>query len=169
MNRSDIVGYTLAEIALALLFCIIAVFGPAYARLSKQPNSVPPKEKVAEIEQRLARAAAENAQLRKEIDDSRRNLRSVAMPSCAELNKSPDWLFTAIIRGPDTYEILGRPYTRADVLKNYSAQLDQAKRDGCRLRIRISYQPGLDTSDYVQGLRRIEENFYTLKLGSGAE
>jgi hypothetical protein len=164
MNRSDIVGYTLAEIALVLLFCIVAVFAPAYARLRKQAN---PKEKIAETQQELSRANAENAQLRKELQDSRHNLRSVAMPSCAELNKSSDWLFTATIRGIDDYEIAGRSYRLADVLKNYSAPLDQARRDGCRHRIRVSYQAGLDANDYFQALTRIEETFYTLKLGPG--
>ena len=36
MNRSDIVGYTLAEIALALLFAIVAILLPAYAKTHSQ-------------------------------------------------------------------------------------------------------------------------------------
>ena len=159
MNRFDIVGLTLAEVSLVLLFSFIAIFVPAYSRARKVPDT-------GALEKQLAAATAENVKLRRELDEaSRRNLRSVVAPSCVEVGKATDWLFEAIIRGADDYEILGQQYTLGDLLAKYSSAQAQAKQDRCIHRIRVYYGMGVSVSDYDHALRRIEEDFYSQKLG----
>lgn len=166
MNRSDIVGLTLAEISLALLFSFILIFAPAYSRAQRELDSSRANKATAEdLQKKLAAADAENARLHEELENSRHNLRSVVTPSCVEINKATDWLFAATIRGADSYYVSGQQYSLNDLLTKYASALTQAKRDACIQRIRIHYGVGVPLPDYDYALRRIEEHFYTLKLG----
>lgn len=166
MNRFDIVGLTLAEISLVLLFSFVAIFVPSYARARKELDSVrADKATTSDVKKQLLAANAENAQLQQELQNSRRNLRSVVTPSCVEISKATDWLFAAIVRGSDDYEVLGQQYTLNALLAKYSPALIEAKQDGCVHRIRIYYGQGVSGYDYDYSLRQIEEHFYTQKLG----
>ena len=166
MNRFDIVGLTLAEISLVLLFSFIAVFLPAYGHVRKELDSIKAATMLTgDIQKQLADAKSENVRLQQEIENSRRNLRSVATPSCFEINKTTGWLFTAIIRGADRYEVLGQEFTFASLLAKYSSNLTQGKQDGCRQRVRIYFGNGVSVADYDYALRRLEEYFYDSKLG----
>jgi competence protein ComGC len=165
MNRFDIVGLTLAEISLVLLFSFIAIFVPSYARARKELDAKTNKATNSDVEKQLIAAKAENTQLQQELQNSRRNLRSVVTPSCVEISKATDWLFTAVIRGSDDYEVQGQQYTLDALLAKYSPELVQAKQNSCVHRIRIYYGQDLSGLDYDYSLRRIEKHFYTQKLG----
>jgi hypothetical protein len=165
MNRFDIVGLTLAEISLVLLFSFVAIFVPSYARARKELDAQANKATNSDIEKQLIAVNAENARLQQELQNSRKNLRSVVTPSCVEIGKATDWLFTAIIRGSDAYEVQGEQYTLDALLAKYSPALIQAKQNGCVHRVRIYYGQGLSGLDYDYSLRQIEEHFYTQKLG----
>jgi hypothetical protein len=166
MNRFDIVGLTLAEISLVLLFSFIAIFVPSYARTRQELASVKTNKATANaVEKQLLAANKENVRLQQELENSRRNLRSVVMPSCVEISKATDWLFAATIRGSDDYEVLGQRYTFDGLMTKYSPALAQAKQDGCVHRIIIYYGQGVSGFDYDYALRRIEQPFYTKKLG----
>jgi hypothetical protein len=162
-RQFDIVGLTLAEVALVLLFSFLVLFVPAYARLNrriKQSGAVD----VAKLQTDLTNALAENARLKAEIDKSRRNLRSAAMPTCAELNKA-DWLFTAVIRGADVYEVNGNKYSLDRLLQTYATELSEANKNGCRHRVKLYYGKDVSLTEYDYALRKIEQSFYDLKLG----
>lgn len=163
MSRNDIVGLTLAEISLVLLFSFLALFVPAYARLNrklKQSGAVD----VAKLQTDLKNANASNESLKAEIENSRRNLRSAAMPTCAELNKA-DWLFTAVIRGSDSYEVNSNRYSLSTLLQTYAKELSEASTNGCRHRVKVYYGKDVSLPEYDYALRKIERSFYDLKLG----
>lgn len=163
MNRFDIVGLTLAEVSLVLLFSFIAIFIPAYSRARKEAA----KADAGDVQKQLDAAKLDNARLQKELENSRRNLRSVVTPSCVEISKATDWLFAATVRGADNYEVLDQQYTLDGLLAKYAAALAQAKQDDCVHRIRIYYGAGVSGLDYDLAIRRLEEHFYTQKLGLG--
>jgi hypothetical protein len=162
VSRSDIVGWTLAEISLALLFAFLVLLIPAYARLNRKLNDSSKPDVAAE----LKNVVAENKVLKAEIEKSRRNLRSVATPSCAELGKASDWLFTATIRGSDSYDVGANRYTLAGLAQAYSHDIAEATRNGCRLRVKLYYGAEVSAAEYDAALRKIEQRFYDLKLGS---
>ena len=163
MRREDIVGLTLAEIALTLLFFFLAVFAPTYARLNRKLKAINLID-VARLQTELKAAEAENETLKAELEKYRPNLRSAAVPSCAEINKA-DWLFTTIIRGSDTYDIDGVSYSIGNILATYSKELSDARQNGCRHRIKVYYGAGVSLDEYDSALRKIEVYFYDLKLG----
>ena len=166
MSRQfDIVGLTLAEVALVLLFSFLVLFVPAYARLSRRvEQSGAGAVNVAKLQTDLKNALAENARLKAEIDKSRPNLRSAAMPTCAELNKA-DWLFTAVIRGADAYEVNDKTYSLGTLLQAYAPELSDASKNGCRHRVKLYYGKNVSLPEYDFALRKIEQSFYDLKLG----
>ncbi len=164
MNRTDIVGLTLAEIALVLLFSFLALFVPAYARLNHKLKRSGATD-VVRLQADLKNATAANAILKAEIEKSHRNLRSAAMPTCAELDKA-DWLFTVVIRGSDVYEVNGNKYSISMLLQTYTRELSEANKDGCRHRVKVYYGKDVSLPEYDYALRRIEQYFYDLKLGS---
>ena len=167
MNRTDIVGLVLAEIALVLLFSFLAVMVPAYASLKRTSAANPhPTIDTRALEAQLDKLLKENALLKSEIRADRPNLRSSALPSCAELhNNQSDWLFTAIIDGTDEFQIGAKEYSLNELLEAYANPLAQANKEGCIQRIKIFYRSGMSVSEYDAALRRIEEHFYALKLG----
>ena len=170
MSRSDIVGLTLAEIALVLLFSFLALFVPAYARLNRtltKSGALNVAKLQTEVNNATAaneRLKAENERLKTQIDKSRPNLRSAAMPTCAELNNA-DWLFTAVIRGADAYEINGNRYSLSTLLQAYATELSEASKNGCRHRVKVYYGKDVSLPEYDYALRKIEQSFYDLKLG----
>jgi hypothetical protein len=164
VNRTDIVGLTLAEIALVLLFSFVALFVPAYARLNHKLKQAGATD-VVRLQADLKNATAANETLKAEIEKSRKNLRSAAMPTCAELDKA-DWLFTVVIRGSDVYEVSGNRYAINDLLQTYSKEIAQANKDGCRHRVKVYYGKDISLPEYDYALRKIEQYFYDLKLGS---
>jgi regulator of replication initiation timing len=162
-RQFDIVGLTLAEVALVLLFAFLVLFVPAYARLNRRVKQSGVVD-VANLKTDLKNAIAENERLKSQIDKSRRNLRSAAMPTCAELNKA-DWLFTAVIRGADVYEVNGNKYSLNTLLQAYAAELSEASKNGCRHRVKLYYGKDVSLPEYDFALRKIEQSFYDLKLG----
>jgi phosphatidylserine decarboxylase len=164
MSRSDIiVGLTFAEIALVLLFSFLTLFVPAYARLGRKFKLYSSVD-VPKLQSDLKNAKAINESLKAEIDKSRRNLRSAAIPACAELNKA-DWVFTAVIRGSDAYEVKGNQYSLNALLHNYATELSEANKNGCRHRVKLYYGKDVSLFEYDAALRKIEQYFYDLKLG----
>ncbi len=166
MNRIDIVGLTLAEIALVLLFSVLAVFAPAYQRSQRElrANNLT-SATVRDYKEKLRAAEAETVNLKEELEKHRRDLRSVATPSCVEIDRAKDWLFTVTIRGADQYEIGGHELNLRELLDKYSAALELARKEACIHRIRLHYGTGVSGEDYDLALRRLEEYFYTRKLG----
>lgn len=162
MNRFDIVGLTLAEVSLVLLFSFIAVFLPAYGHIHEQLAA---RTTPGDLQKQLLAANASNTRLQQELENSRPNLRSAATPTCVEVGKATGWLFAATIRGADTYQVLDQPYTLDDLLHKYAPALAEAAQAGCRQRVKVYLGQGVSAVDYDDALRRLEESFYDTKLG----
>ncbi len=166
MRRVDIVGFTLAELSLVLLYVFLALTLPSRntlqtetTRLSQQVTSLQ-----AEI-QRLLREKSFLPEPKPAPPEEKPRLRSAATPSCIEKGIVADWLFTAIIRGRDAYEVHGRRLTLAGLLSMYQPQVSASKEAGCVHSAKIQLGAGVSAVDYDFALRRIEQNFYTKKLG----
>jgi hypothetical protein len=165
MNRLDIVGLSLAEIALVLVFGVLAIFAPAYSRLKKElrsTNSVslPLRDQITSLQQQLRKAQVENSTLREQFVAQRPNLRSKQTPSCMELHKAATWLFTAVVLGADRYEIDGQKYTLQELLTTYSSATSSAKQDGCVQSIKISCGENVSGSQYQTALVQLGQSFY---------
>jgi len=158
-------GWTLAELALALLFALLAAFIPSYRaevervrRLeaaSKNELSATDAEKIRE----------ENIALRLEIESSRKNLKSKITPPCAELDKSSGWLFTATITSRNSFEIEGKTLALDGILKKYADQLADAKKRGCVQQVHIYFMSGISAGDFDYATKRLGAYFYPASLG----
>ena len=165
-ERTDIVGLTLAELALALLFCLLATLAPSFVKAQKAALAQGEQAKEKEVlEKRVGDLERENAVQRSRLQIASRQLRSVAAPSCFELGKANDWLFDTTVRGRDAYQVNQQTLTLDAVLNAYSSDLGFATENGCKQRIRTYYGIGVPGIDYDYALRRIEEHFYTKKMG----
>ena len=163
MARIDIVGLTLAEITLGLLFSFLALFAPAYASLYHRVQAANPTE--------LERLKTENAQLTERnsrLQDqvaSLISMRSKALPSCIEASKADGYVATLTIRGRDAYDAGDGVYTLELLTQKYSLEIANAKQAGCVQAVLVYYGSGVSVDDYDLALRRIEQVFYDAKRG----
>jgi hypothetical protein len=162
MNRFDIVGLSLAEISLVLVFILLAVFAPAYSRVSREA-----KAKTHDIEvlhaklMELQKQVDESASLIKRFGAERPNLRSIATPSCFELNKtSSRWLGTVIVRGVNNYELDGQELSLNDLVSQFSHEIAQGTRDACRFSIKVSSSEGVSGVEFQSALMQLGQTFY---------
>lgn len=158
MNRFDIVGLSLAEIALVLVFVVLAIFAPAYSHVQKELSFT--KRDAESLRTKVG-------DLQKQLDDMKRfkaerpNLRSRATPSCFELNKTTDrWLTSIVVNGVNRYEVGGRQLTLKELLSEFSSEIAQGKRDDCRYSIRISSGKDVSGVDYQLALMQLGQTFY---------
>jgi hypothetical protein len=166
VNRSDLLGWTLAEIAFAVLFALLAALLPSY-KIAVQRNLRLDTEnkKTALVTEELKKVKEQNAVLQKAVDESRKNLRSRVLPSCAEKDRTPEWLFTATITSGQTYTIDGQQYTIPALLQKYGTQVEAARKRECVEQVRIYYKTGISARDYDEGFRRLGQLFYPMSLG----
>jgi hypothetical protein len=164
--KSDLVGWTLAELSLAILFALFAAFAPSHQ------EAVELNRKLAEADQHAAQLISENTKLTQEqkeiqaeIENSHRVLRSAMTPSCWELDHKSDWLFTATINSEDSFEIDGANLTLAQIARQYSDQLDYAEKLKCRQRVHVEVGPAVTAREYDLGLRRLGQHFYVVSIG----
>ncbi|SRR5216684_3441107 len=167
MARTDIVGFTLAEIALVILFAVLVLFLPQKGTQENEVQAL--KQKIKSLEESESALKQRIASLEKErqrFQSPRADLRSKAVPTCFEIDKT-DWLFSVIIRRNDVFEISGKEMSLSDILKSYDSQMKSAKAKGCMHRIQVFYDPEISITDYDTGLRRLEAWFSTAKRGRG--
>lgn len=180
MIKSDLLGWTLAEIALALLFALLAAFAPSYRNVAMRNKGLEEEIKNAAslaaendrlraenlaLQSELAALRLENAELRSMSVAPRSDLKSIVLPSCAELNKNSDWLFTATVIAEDSFEINGRALTLAGIRKEFAEQLADAKKQGCVQRIHVSFEEGMSAQVYDSALKGLRRWFYPTSLG----
>lgn len=156
LPQSEIIGLTLAELVFVLLFgLMVAVF----------PVEFESAEQEASVQQEIEAVRKENEELTRRVSAIQSRLRSKAMPSCVEIGVATGWLFTTTIRGGVTYEIDGRRLGLEKVLANNADALRTARTAECRHRIKIYYGLGVSGIEYDEALRKIEDHFYTKKMG----
>jgi hypothetical protein len=165
MTRIDVVGLTLAEIALALLFCVVAVFAPSYARLEKQLRDRPDPNQLKALQNKILELQTDNDRLKRDLQAVKQGARSKQTPSCIEIGKAAGPLFTTTIRGEDRYDLDGASLTFQQIRVRFEEILSAAKSDECVQSIRVYYGPEVSVQEYDSALRRIEQLFYVTKLG----
>jgi cell division septum initiation protein DivIVA len=165
MSKIDIVGFTLAEIALVILFAVLVLFLPQKERQENEVQTLRQKiKRLEESESTLKQRIASLEKERQQFQSPRPDLRSKAIPTCFEIDKT-DWLFSVTIRGKDVFEIAGKDMSLTDLLKSYDAQMKSAKAKGCIHRVEVFYDPEISIAEYDTGLRRLEAWFSTAKRG----
>src|ERR1700674_5775902 len=112
MSRTDIVGFTLAEIALVILFAVLVLFLPQGQTQENDAQALRQKVKSLEesesvLKQRITSFEKEREELKQRFQSPRADLRSRAVPTCFEIDKT-DWLFSVTIRSNDVFEIAGK-------------------------------------------------------------
>lgn len=165
MIRTDLLGWTLAELALALLFALLAVFGPSFGAEVRRIKLLEAQSKNAISAAEAEKLRAENLALREEIDASRKNLKSRITPPCAELDKNSSWLFTATVRSRDSFGIAGKTLSMQEILREYAKPLADAKKRGCVQQVHVNFQAGISAGDFDYAFRRLGSYFYPASLG----
>jgi hypothetical protein len=122
-------------------------------------------DQTSQLQKQVESLKKKNEHQNKDLEAAAKRLRSVAMPSCLETGAAGDWLFTAIIRSRDSYEVDGKIDSLRQVLDTYGAALDSARSKGCKQSIQVYIGADAAGIEYDFALRRIEEYFYTKKLG----
>jgi hypothetical protein len=168
MSRTDIVGYTLAEIALLLLFAITAVFFPTYSRLSsklKVEKSVSKKSsaEVESLKNTISELQAKPGTPKTPHDAF--GLRSKQLPSCIEKGSATTWLFSATATSSNTYLVNGEMMNRDQIKSRFASPLELAEEQQCRQSIQLFYAPSISLPDYDLALRKMEGLFYVTRLG----
>jgi hypothetical protein len=171
MREAEIVGLTLAELSLVLLFAFLAITMASRSHLQERVDQLAKDDLVARRELSDARNRLQVLQKHDGIlPEPKRlaaRLRSSALPSCVEIGTEQDWLFTTVIRGRDAYEIEGHVLGLADVLARFDGEIASAKLAGCVPTIKVMLSATIGAADYDFALRQIEQHFYTKKLGIG--
>jgi hypothetical protein len=174
MRHVDIVGMSLAELSLSLLFVVLALLPP-----SSPDELSSARTQLATVSSQLAIAtkhidelSAQSKQLqgftRMTADGAAaRHLRSITLPSCAEKKVRNDWLFTTVVRGEDLYDVqdIGT-LNLQQILDRFKRELDEATLAECVQRIQVRVGNDVSAIDYDLALRRLEQHFYPRKLGS---
>ncbi len=161
--RIDIVGLSLAETALVLLFGVFA------ALLAGKAEEGRVTQQVSTQREQITTLERNNADLKQRMAILLPKLRSSAFPSCAEVGKAQGWLFTATVRGRDTYDIGGDSLALASLLTLYSKQLRESDEGECRQRIRLYVGKGVSGAEYEYAMRRLGQYFYIGYLGEQTE
>lgn len=166
MQRTDIVGLTLAELALVLLFCMVTVVKPVHSTRNQDAVASARKD-LAEQKSLVLALTKENDALRARFSAERPNLRSKQIPSCREKGIVTDWLFVTTIRERNLYDIQGGvTVTLEKLLGLYSPRLTKAAQQGCVESIEVYLGKDVSAVDYDYALRRLEEHFYTAQMGT---
>jgi hypothetical protein len=167
LRRADIIGYTLAELALALLFAFILISLHSRERLTKGVSGL--ESEVRDLNRQLIQAKQESDVLKRQVPAkgsvAKISLRSSAPPSCIEIGLTSEPLFTTVIRGRDSFDVNGSSFTLSELLARFNQDVSAARATGCFHSIKLMVSPTLGAADYDFALRKIEQNFYTKKLG----
>jgi hypothetical protein len=164
--RIDVLGLTLAETALVLLFAIFSALLASKAEENRAlKRATGQQEQIAALQRDLNSERQSNSDLSRRMAALLPKLRSSAFPSCAETGKAQGWLFTATVRGRDAYEIDGDRLTLADLIKKYSEPLREASTAECRQRIRLYVSNEISGEEYEYAMRRVSQYFYVGYMG----
>lgn len=186
MNREDVIGITLAELTLVLLFIFIIIF---FVTSSAGRDNQALKEALTSQEELLALQLEEIAALKTDKENlvherQRRDqvmkrlanaltvlrteneqLRSKFKPSCYERGYAPSVIGKVIILGADLFSVGGKKMTLSEIKKHFAQELSAAEALGCVQTIRTNYSGSLSLDEYYSGLRKLERLFYISKGG----
>jgi len=164
----DIVNFTLAEIALFLIFVLL--IGYSGLKLQIENNKENSAAKAVDIEQaksELIKKDNEISNLKDELQkyiSIDKNLKSRIVPGCMEKGIQKDYLFKALIIERDTYQIDSANYSFSEILNKYKNEIENAKKNGCCLQIKVEYVSNISATDFDDALKQLEGVFYIRRL-----
>lgn len=169
IGRNDIIGYTLAEIALLLLFATVAVLLPQYSRLSMLLKGAITGPDANRIRVENARLHDENAKLKKQLEqtkpgESAAGLRSKQTPSCIEKKLANGPLFSAIALPNGRYRVGSETLDISEIKSRYEKDLSFADANQCRQRVQLGYTRDMTADQYYQAQVQLESLFYVGKV-----
>jgi hypothetical protein len=169
VRQTDLLGWTLAELALALLFALFAAFAPSYLAEVKRIQQLQAAAKNSVSRDEAEELRLENIALRLQLEASRKDLRSKITPPCSELDKDSGTLFTATVESRDFFEIEGKTMRLDQILRKYANQLADAKARGCVQQAHIYFDPTISATDFDYATKRLGMYFYLGSLGERPE
>jgi hypothetical protein len=157
----DIIGYTLAEISLVLVFSLMAERTHAVNKVNALTTQLRNANlTVIDLQKKIV-----NSTPRPQTPSPHQGKRSNAPPSCAEDGLSTDWLFTGSIVGSDRYRVNGEELSFQEITDRFRKQIAEGRDRACVQRVQVSFSPALSSPDYDRAIRQLEKLFYVKKLG----
>lgn len=160
-----LLGLTLAEISLTLLFAVLLVATIALSRAKTNTRTIESLSREnSELQLDNSRLHNENEVLRASLRSETLRLRSRMKPSCREL-KGIAPLFDVVIMSADEFRIDEREFDFKSLTRQFQKEQVSAEDLGCVHTIRVRFVSNISTDEYVRGLSRLESTYYVQKLG----
>lgn len=135
-RRSQILPFSLGELAFILLFAIIILFIWNARNAARTENEL-----------RLAIKG-----------------KSDQRPRCKEGGRVAPFLFTATVHGPNKFMIEHKFLTIKNIKNIYRHKLEEAKKLDCTHRIKVTHIPSVNLDEYLKALSRLEGPFYIKRI-----
>jgi hypothetical protein len=161
MKGVDIVGLSLAELSLALVFVVLVL-----ARPSQKAELAAARKSIEELKNDNKQLQAAIERLRRSQESSTPGLRSPSLPSCEFVHLAREQLFTIVIAGRNEFRLSDATVTLPELLTRYQKDLQSAIGAGCVHRINVLFTNDISAPDYDQALRELDKHFYVRKLGA---
>lgn len=161
-DSDSVIGLTLAELAFCMLFVVLLF---SYLGAPRTEGDVVPLAQHESVLDALGGAEDEIVRLEEELKDRRSSWR----PSChEELPLRQRLLSTVVINGTDAFQLLPQQVAVdfRGIQAMFSAELRSAQVDECVHSIAVYFDPHLPTTEYEQGLNRLQQLFYIQRLGA---
>ena len=161
-DSDSVIGLTLAELAFCMLFVVLLF---SYLGTPRTEADVVPLAQHESVLDALASAEDEIARLAEELKDRRSSWR----PSChEELPLMQRLLSTVVIEGNDSFQLLPQQVVVdfGGIQETFATELRSAQVAECVHSIAVYFDPDLPTTEYEQGLNRLQRLFYIQRLGT---
>ena len=160
-RRDDVLGLTLAEVGLFVVFILLLV-GLTKPDLAEKLRGA--EEMIRTLDMRLNHARANWAAARERIrflQGQLQELQSPQRPSCREAGVADGFLFSLTIEGRQRLRLAGgQLFTFPELLEFFRSDLEDANRGRCVHAISVSYIPDVSIDAYDAALRELEQHFY---------
>ena len=168
-GRNDITGYTLAEVALLLLFAIVAIFLPKYSKLTAELRAEAARNQGSVSASDADKMRAEMLALKEKLaqirpGESAAGLRSRQTPSCVEKKVASGPIFVAVALPSGKYLVGGEALTANEIRSRFASEIAVGEENECRQRIQLGYTSGMSADQYYEAQVQMENMFYVGKV-----
>ena len=178
--RQDVIGTTLAELTLLLLFLVIAAF--FFVNDSKS-TPIPiktnvQKDEVQKLKTRLRQMEFEKVELKNQLNDlkllteslqnqlNRPGLTSNQTPTCHELKLAPTWIAEIGIIGVNRFKVNDNIYNYTELVKHFKDDLKFAEQQGCNHCVKFWFNKNISTVVYHDSLTKLQKLFIVTPIGN---
>lgn len=139
------------------LFMVLMLFAFAALMMSSSIAG----GQIEQLKNQVKKLQDEKQQLKEQLAE----LRSTLLPRCVEKKIAKGPLLTALVRGPDQFEIqkaqrhVGKTFTFVELLNAFEQDLRSARTMGCRHQVELIPCKGVS---WNQALVRFQKSFYRI-------